>query len=261
MGKRQKRNKKVRVQAQHLRIHPLAQREVVRSHLRRMVATLNIDAIGTVHAVYCTINGVLAYWVIDGQHRIMALLAHGFGEWEVDVEVHDCANDAEASQMFLDLNARAALRPFDRFRNEVQAGDPDAVGAYKSAERHGFTVAKGSAEGSICAVTALKKLFAVDGGRALDLTLSTITEAWGRDAAAVEGQILAGIGSLYATFNGRVDQAALAKKLKKYPGGPGGLTGAAKGLKQVRGLPMARCVEQVVLDAYNRGRRSGKLGD
>ena len=63
------RSKIVRVEAQTLRLHPSAQRDIVPSKLKKLIAELDLDAIGVLHAVEYEINGENATWVIDGQHR------------------------------------------------------------------------------------------------------------------------------------------------------------------------------------------------
>ena len=124
------RSKFMRVEARSLRVHPLAQRRLVPSKLKKLMADLDLDAIGVLHCVEYEIDGVLAIWIIDGQHRWRALMDHGFGEWLVEVKIHtEVTDNARASELFLKLNDRAVVSPFDRFQNEVGAHMPAAVGA------------------------------------------------------------------------------------------------------------------------------------
>jgi hypothetical protein len=253
-------NKIINVAVSELRIHPVAQRRVVKSHLRRIAATLDLDAIGTIHVVHYAIKGVLAYWVIDGQHRVEALRHHGFGEWKVKAEIHQCDDDATASALFLKLNRRAAVGAFDLFANEVSSGDEAAVNVVEICAAQGLTVDRQARDGNIACVNALRSLWNIDQGETLGETLRVLVTAAGPKKDAVEGKLVAGLGRFLATFNGEVDREILATKIAKYPGGPAALLGNAKGLQKLRGnQSLASCVTEILVDVYNSGRRSGRI--
>jgi hypothetical protein len=254
-------SKVVRMLAQDLRIHPLAQRDVLPSTERRLMATLDLDAIGVLHAVQYDVPGHgCATWVIDGQHRQRVLLAHGLGEWPVDVKIHlGVTDDAHASALFLKLNDRSSVSPFDKFKNEVIAGDETACGVLKQLRSRGIRVAKEPGDARVRCVMAAKRVYGFDGGIALGCTLDTVVAAWGKTEAALDGKLIEGIGVLYRTYDEAIDQPALAKRLAKFPGGASGLLGRARGFKEVRGGTVPHCVAQVLVDLYNAGRRSGKL--
>lgn len=248
--------------AKDLRIHPKAQRAIVPSSLRKIVDDLDLDAIGTLHGVEYTINGKNAVWIVDGQHRLQSLLHHGLGEWETTVQVHHSVkDDAAASALFLRLNRRAPVSSFDTYQNELRAGHPVAVGVHEIVSAHGLKVDSYVHDGAVTCVGALKKLYAKDDGVSLNRTLSVVLDAWGPVASSVEGKLMEGLGAVIAKYAGEIDQAALVKKLAKYPGGASGVQGNAKGLRNVRGASLANCVAEIIIGAYNKGRRSGQLGD
>lgn len=250
----------IRIEAERLRIHPFAQREITKAKLKAMRAELDLDAIGVLHAVEYEINGETAYWIIDGQHRQKALVEEGLGEWQVEVKVHlDVKDDARASELFLKLNQRASVHPFDKFLNAVKAGRPAAVAITNIAATHQLRVERTSRDGLICCVTILEKIFNFDDGDALNATLQTIIAAWGRTAAAVEGTVIGGLGLIFKTYNGSIDRPALVKKLAKYPGGASGLIGDARGLRKVKHASISRCIADQIIDIYNVGRSSNRL--
>lgn len=252
--------KMLRRAVETLRIHPIAQRRVVQANLKRIIAGLDLDAIGVIHVVEYEINGVKALWVVDGQHRIMALLHHGLGDWTVDVMVHlDVTTDKDASDLMLKFKDRASLNPFDKYVNELEAEKPVAVGTEAIVKRNGLSVNRGTGDGYVTCVSTLKKLYEKDDGRALDLTLSTVTSAWGHTASAVEGKLLEGLGNVFATYNGKVDRPAMVKKLGKHPGGAPAIVGSARALKDIKKVSVSKCVSEVVIDLYNKGRSAGRL--
>jgi len=250
----------VKVRADILKVHPFAQREVVPSRLKKLTDAMDLDAIGVLHAVIYRVNGQYGIWVIDGQHRLLALLALGFGEWIVEVKIHlDATTDARASELFLKLNDRSPVSAIDRFMNEVKFGDQDALGVMAIVKKSNLEVARYTGDTILNCVNALKRIYLLDGGKSLQRSFELVHAAWGYRSAALEGKILEGIGLLVGRHNGALDYEVLAKKLAKYSGGPSGLLGDAKGLRKYRKSSLPRCVAEVITGAYNVGRRRGML--
>lgn len=249
--------KMVKVRADELRIHPRAQREIVPSNLKKIIANLDLDGIGVLHAVEYDDRGLL---VVDGQHRLRALLEHGFGEWPVDVQVHlHIRDDKGACDLFLKLQRRATVSPYETFMQELHAEYADAVGAHTIVKKHGLKVGRGAADATILCVTVLKKLFRVDQGKTLDATLGATLAAWGSKSAALEGRLIEGVGVVFTRYGEEIDKPPLVKKLAKFPGGPSGLIGSARGLMQHQKATLSRCVADLVISTYNKGKAAGKL--
>ncbi len=243
-----------------MRVHPHAQRKIVPATLKKINRDLDLGAIGTLHGVRYPIDGVTAVWIVDGQHRLTVLQAAGLMDLYIGVDLHtDVTDDARASDLFIKLNTRGAVSAFDRFANEVRRGDSVANEVLSIAAKHGFRIDRKSRDGVLSCVTALKDLYQRDGGAALAKTLATVTAAWGHSASAAEGKLIEGIGLVYATHNGKVDQPALVKKLAKRAGGASGLLGSAKGLRDIQSKSLGRCVAELTIQLHNRGRRVGKL--
>jgi hypothetical protein len=253
-------SKLVKMRADQLAIHPHAQRDVVPSKLKKLIDGLDLDAIGAVHAVQYPINGVEKVWVIDGQHRLKAILHHGFGEWPVDVIIHtEATDDVRAAQLFLKLNDRATVGPYDKFVNEAKANDPDALGVLKFVQRYGLEVSKSAGDKKLTCIIALKKLYKIDNGKTLNKTLFVATEAWGTKAAALEGKLLEGLGLVIGRHYEALDYDVLIKKLSKYAGSSSGLVGDARGIKEYRHTSLTRCIAERIIETYNQGRRKGKI--
>lgn len=251
-------SKLIKMRADSLQPHPLAQRELVPSRLRKLIATLDLDAIGVLHAVEYPIKGKSAIWIVDGQHRWRALMDHGMGEWMVEVKIHtDVTDDARASAIFLKLNDRSPVSPFDKFQNRLMAKDEDAVAINDIAIKHHMKISRTGGPGCLVGISCIEKTYKLDGGDSLDKSLGIVNEAWG--LRTVEAKIIEGIGLLCARFNGAMDIPALTKKLSKYPGSATGLVGDARGLMEYRKVSLARCVAERVIEAYNTGRRDGRL--
>lgn len=252
------RSKMLRVRADKLQPHPLAQREISPTRIKKLIEAFDLDAVGTLHVVEYPIRGSKALWIVDGQHRWRALMDSGFGEWEVEIKIHlDVADDVRASALFLKLNDRLAVRPFDKFRNRLQAKEDEAVAVNDIVLKHGLRISAQSADGAIVGISALIKTYRFDEGESLDKTLGSTTSAWGK--RPYDAKVIEGVGMIFARYNGQVDQPALVKKLAKYPGGAAGLIGDARGLMEFQKAPLARCIADRVVATYNQARRVGRL--
>lgn len=250
----------VKMRADSLAIHPYAQRERSNTHIKRLMERFDLDAVGTIHAVQYPIGGRMATWVVDGQHRILALLDLGLGEWEVNVAIHlDVKNDALASRLFLDLNTRLTVGPYDKFMNELKSGDTTAVGINDILRKHGLAISKTSTDGAVACPSALKKCYGLDAGKSLDRAISLLGQSYGKKAAALEGKLIEGVSLLAHRNNGSMDDSALTKKLSKYPGGAPALIGDARGRMQFHKGSLSRSVAAILVDVYNSGRRAERL--
>lgn len=253
-------NKKVKIihlEAGRLRIHPTAQKQINPTVLNRVMSNLDPEAVGVIHVVYYPIGGEAAYWVIDGQHRLTALLRLGFSHIRVACLLHEgVTDDARASDLFLKLNDRGAVRPFDKFANRVAAGDVVAVNTYIVAAKHGLEVSNQAGEGKIICPDALMKAYLYDQGESLDGALGILTNAFGYHSSCVEGKLVEGLSLVLSRNNGNLDHAALTKKLSKYEAGAGGIIGSARAVKKFRpGTTIGKCVAEVICEIYNSGRR------
>lgn len=252
--------KLIKLEAQTLRIHPHAQRDMRPARLKYLTTEMDLDAIGVLHGVEYPINGLEGIYIVDGQHRWRALMDLGLGEWVVEVKIHlDVKDDARASDLFLKLNNRLPVHPFDKFNNAVKAGHEDAVAITRIAHKHQLKIGRQCSNSCMTCVTALGTVYHYDGGDTLARTIDTVIAAWGHIAGAFEGKLIEGLGLVYKTFNGSIEPDVLVKKLAKYPGGPSGLIGDSRGIRQYRKVSVSRCIAERIVEVYNQGRRAGKL--
>lgn len=251
-------SKMLRVRADTLQPHPMAQRELVPSRLRKLNASLDLDAIGVLHVVQYAIKGKTAMWIVDGQHRWRSLMDNGFGEWEVELKLHsDVTDDAGASALFLKLNDRSPVSPYDKFLNRLMAKEDDAISINDIVLKHKMKISRSAADGHIVGIGALEKTYRLDEGEALDKTLGLITEAWG--LRSIDAKVIEGLGLVCARYNGTLEYPAFVRKLSKYPGTATGLVGDARKLMDFRKVALSRAIGELAIGLYNKGRSSGKL--
>lgn len=252
--------KLLRIAAKDLRIHPLVQRNIIPKHLEEMKQNFDLDSIGTLQAVRYPINGKEQLWIIDGQHRLKALMDLDLGDWEVDVLLHvNVKNDEEAAQKFLNHSNSRGLSSYHKFQQELITKNPIALGVLGILKERSITPVQAQTDGGVCCVTTLKRLYSTDNGFLLGLTLDTAIAAWGKTARALDGKLLDGLAYVLRSFRGELDIASLTVQLTKAVGGPAGIIGRARTLRDLRKMTLPKAVAEVIVGIYNVKRRSGKL--
>lgn len=248
-----------------LNIDPAAQRKMSMPWVRAHVDAFDVDQLG-----YIVVNeredGKL--YVVDGQHRVELMRAVGWGDQRIHAEVFHGLTQKEEAELFNARNDRRAVRKFDHFRISVTAGDQMSCDITRVVSECGLAISDQQTDGSISAVDKLEKIYngagitsSREGRPALSRTLSVIKHAWGTSPAGFNGALIHGIGLVQLRYNGAIDQKALSTKLAPLKGGAPGLLGNARALREMTGRPVHHCVASLVVDIYNKGRRTGKLDD
>lgn len=240
-----------------LSFDPAYQRQVIPARVRWLVANWDLSKVGVV-TVSIRLNDPKKAYVVDGQHRVRAAMELGLADTKVLCHIYRDLTKEEEARHFLSSNDVRPVTPFDKYRAGIVANNPVAIGVKKVAEGHGWKITGATGDGSIACVSELMKLYARDPD-ILDTTLNVLTEAWGTRAEAVERPIITGLSNILARYNGELDRGVLVKKLGKYRGGPGALAGDARGLSDIKSVPLGRAVAEIVVTTYNKGRRSGQL--
>lgn len=235
------------------------QRDLIPARVRHLAADLDLDGLG-VFVVSRRSDGTLA--LIDGQNRVAALREHGFqDDWKVECRVYEGLTLEQEAALYRQLNDSRPLKPWDFFKAGLVSGDAECLEIDAIAKRCGLTVAASGGDGRVCCVTTLRLVYRKYGKDVLRRALEMSTAAWGHTAGAVEKEIVHGMSIVAATYNGEVDTPWMVKKLAKSPGGPSGLLGRARGLKDMTTEPIFRIVARQVIALYNKGRRNGALDD
>ena len=249
-------------------VDPDSQRPLRQAWVDATVSQFDPDKIGIITVNRRSTAG--KSYVVDGQHRTALLRAVGWGDQQIQVELFEGLSQAEEAALFLDRNRRINVRPLDKFRVRVTAGEEVACDITRIVRAHGLSIANGPMQGYINACGACENVYrggrtgkAKDGPGALSKTLKVLVDAYGRDYKSFEGTIIEGLGLVFIRYGAQVELGALSEKLAKASGGPAGLVGRARSLRDIRGgKSIVHCMAAVLVDLYNKGRRTGsKLED
>ncbi len=240
-----------------MRVNPLAQRELRPARVAKLAASFDLEQMGnpTVSA-----RGAW-YYIIDGQHRIEAL-KQWLGDWTdqlVQCWMYEGLTEAQEAEVFLKLNDVLAVPAYARYQVSVQAGRPSEADVDRIVRALGLRIAPARADGGICAVATLRRVYARGGPAVLSKALRIIRDAYGE--AGLDGPVIDGIGLLCQRYNGQLNEQRAIDRLTAAHGGVSGLVSRAGQLRQTTGTAMAHCVAAAAVELINRGRGSTKLPD
>lgn len=235
------------------------QREPIRSHYLHIAENLDLDALDIFH-VSERHDGSLV--IIDGQHRWMALHEQGVAEWGVECRVYEGLDRKREAELYRQLNRTRKPKPWDDFKAGLIQGDPECMNIRNAARAAGWEVNGQCRDGFVSCISTLREIYRRPGGVwHLQYALEDARGAWGTSHIGVEKSMLAGLALIHRTYSKEVDRHILKKKLAKAQGGPSGILGKARSLRDLHAKPIYRLCASVMLATYNRGRRKGQLDE
>lgn len=195
-------------------------------------------------------------YVIDGQHRIAALIRMGLGDRKIQCKVYFDLTRQEEAVIFLARNHRTRKpNPFDRFRMELLIGEAEAVEIDKILTAAGLRLAPSGDDGAVSAVEALRRVHRLG---VLETTLLVLKSTWGDARSAYDKTILVGLAQVLRQRMDDLSLDRLTAQLAK-SGTPEALIGQAKTLAGIRRSTPAVACESIIVDIYNKGLRSGRI--
>ena len=206
----------------------------------------------------------VTYIIIDGMHRTEATRRVTDGTGKLLCHVFHGLTIAEEAQMFLDLNAGNQPTLIDKFKVRITAGDPQAIKINEMVRSYGWTVHPAAANGAIQCVGTLERiqnlsdLHEVEPGL-LQVSLMTVTHAWGHDRDGAQAGILEGIGLVYDEYRDLINLDRFSNKLKNYQGGPQALLVEGRTMAAYKKAKVPFGLAERLVDEYNVGAKTKSL--
>lgn len=198
-------------------------------------------------------------FVLDGQHRIAALLEMGHEHERVPAMVyHHLSVETEAKIFALANRNRLYLAPPYAFRARLLAGDKDAHAIVNAVAAHGYHLnywknipgqEKGMSrpEGMITCIGEVESMYRdYSDPEMLNKVLKICAGAWGGEVVGLGANVLRGLAIMFYNFETTMDQERLLEILTKTT--PIRLVNEARDLASA-GSPMA--VTQILIKKYN----------
>lgn len=200
--------------------------------------------------------------ILDGAHRHLVIKELTDNTGVFTCRVFEGLTRQEEAEIFLALNNTTQPTLLDKFRVLTIKGDADAVGINEAVRAYGWTITRIPGPHNLQAVKVLQRLWAMSKDLEIDpnlvsTTMLVITRAWGTEKAAGAGVLVEGIGRVLAEYRGKIDVEQMIDRLKEYRGGAKALHAEAAMLANSYRRKVSMCVAELVVEAYNRGRRPG----
>lgn len=234
-------------------VSPLAQRDINQARVDHIVATFDLEQIGTP-----TVNRRDGAWyVIDGQHRIEALRQMEWGDQQIQCWAYEELTEQEEAEKFLKLNDYLAVNALAKFRVGVQAGRVEECDIDRIVRACSLVITGDKVPGGIAAVGTLRRVYSRAGASVLRQTLSIVRDAYGD--AGLEAAVIDGLGLFVQRYATDLDAGHVVTKLKAASGGVHGLLGKAEILRRQTGNQKGHCVAAAAVEIVNSGKGGKKL--
>ena len=231
---------------------------VNRRKVNKMVEEWNPDGLGVLLASKRD-NGTLI--LLDGMHRrLAAQLAEG-DDFELYVQVFEGLSKPEEAALFRVRNTTSKPSYVDSFHVRLAEGDQVAHRIKEMIEKYGWklNINLGGIGAYFNAIAALERIYLLDSESEVtsaERTLFVLHKAWGTTNGATAGALVEGIGMFLARHRGKIDAENLAERLAALPGGPLGLVGSARTLRDAMRTRITSAVAEIITEIYNKHRKT-----
>jgi hypothetical protein len=229
----------------------ISQRPFIKAHGDHLAQTLDLNMLG-----FPIINHREGkHWLCDGQHRIYALKANGFGMDNLDCEVYEDLTDEEMAQLFLGRDSRRAIAPFVKFHIACTAGYERENAIRRVVEANGMKISRNKTEGAISAVSALIKVYenAATHDVAVGFVVRVARQSFNGDPLGLDAAVLEALGQFANRYNGKAVEKNLTEKLSTATHGIRGIVRRAEAMREKTGKPRVACLSAIFVEVYNRG--------
>lgn len=200
-----------------------------------------------------------SYYVIDGQHRLLAHKRLGLAE--IKAFLHMGLSTDDEARLFTGLqDRRLGLAPVHRFNAQLWSNDPIAVGVDTLLERHGFKVSGNGAQAPDCfqGPTALMDEFRRNPEQ-LDNALAVIRGAWkSGEKGATASMMVHGLCYIFEQGEPTPEVGHLVHSLKGVK--PTDISLRAAIIRNSVGMSPRAAMAKALLDAYNYKRSTHRVG-
>ena len=239
-----------------MRVSAHGQRELNQNRVNKILANLDLEQIGTP-----TVNWRDGYWwIIDGQHRVVALREFGFADDKLQCWTYEGLSEQEEAKKFRQLNDQLRVDAMAEFKVGVTAEFEEECDINRIVLSHDLRVTREKVDGAIAAVGTLRRVYRTQGGPTLGRALRIIRDGFGD--AGLEAPVIDGMGRVCGRYNGSLSDDDLVAKFQKMAGGVSGLLSKAEQTRRATGAAKGEAVAATIVEVANRGRRgSSKLSD
>lgn len=188
-------------------------RKVDVNRVKKYIKTFRNDLLGIVLISERDGN----YYIVDGQHRILALKALNIRTVKCDVRTG--LTYEEEARLFHDINDksnRKDLNTFDSIKGLYEARDQLIVEMHDVVWENGFELSDQVGDNKLACASTVKRITERWGSEILDKTLSILRKTWNGDSESLRAPIVEGLAYLLKTYGEKMDYSKLPEKLKNH---------------------------------------------
>lgn len=246
------------IRADEIQVDHTYQRPVSMAHVNRIVKKFDPALFGVVTV---SERGDGSVFVLDGQHRVAAIIKMGRGHTRIPCEVLTGLTLQEESEVFHLRNSnKKTMTPQDKFRGALMSNDERAVAINRAVQACGFEINLDTSElngGKIPAVAALDYVDRQFRDGHLEDTLTVIRHTWGAEVGP-RGHLIIGMAYFLFLYRDQVNHKRIISQLSRYTLDQ--LYSEAKQYRQATGAEQQVSVAATILRHYNdRLREENKL--
>jgi hypothetical protein len=240
---------------------PDYQRGVQGTRVRRMAANLDPRLLGVLLVAFR--DG--RYHVIDGQHRLAAVIHAGHGARALRCLALEVASYREEAELFVTGNARDNTKPLttgQQFHARLEQGDKTAHAIKAICDGAGVTLdlmmnLSTSAADTIRAVATLDRIYRNGGPDHLADVIATIVDIFPHDREALIHGVLLGFHQFLWRYHALADRAVLRNALRNLTlDGLNARAMMAKAAGWRKRTDSGLLIGQTILDVYNDQRQA-----
>jgi hypothetical protein len=233
-----------------MKVSERAQREQKSHRVNHLIAHFDLDKLGK-FTVSERPDGF--FYVIDGQHRLAAMLEKGYTEIdEVQCWVYTGLTEGQEAEEFLGLNDVLTVDSMTKFKVGVEAKRTVETDIDRIVRLQELVVSPQKVNGAISAVDTLRRIYTRSGPKVLRRTLIIVRDSYGNPGLLAN--VLEGVGLVCHRWGDELDDQRLIKSLSTVHAGVSGILGRAEQLKMSTGARKGHCVAAAVVEVYNRSK-------
>jgi hypothetical protein len=166
------------------------QRPLTDAHVNRIGREYNREYFGVI-VVSKREDG--RHYVIDGQHRLAAMIKIGKGDIKVPCMVYEGLTVGQEADMFVSQTKSRNIHPIDLYRARMFAGEPKILEINQIVEEAGLVVKNDNHAATIRAPHAVEMIYDAGGKDHLKTVLDIVYEVWGEDRRGIQAGIVRGV--------------------------------------------------------------------
>lgn len=198
-----------------LKIDARYQRAFIKAHIKYLVANFDWYLLDPL-VVSRRADGTM--YVMDGQHRLLALRELGYDDQPVRCMVFDGLSLEQESRRFNTQDTRKALTAMDRFRARLLEGQSAEMAVAEVVRSTGFVIdfngGGNKTASSLVCVGALLQAYKAGGAAHLRQVLSIIALGYGA-AASPDSVMVNGLSSFLRRYDGEFDESRLIEVMRR----------------------------------------------